>query len=254
MNYFTVFFKKELMESVRTYKLLIMLTIFLVFGIMNPLTAKLTPDLLNTFLPEGVSITLPEPTSLDSWAQFFKNVTQMGLIVTVLVFSGILANEITKGTLINLLTKGMPRQAVLAAKYAAMLVIWSASVVLSFLVTWVYTVYLFPDGMAQNLLFSVSCLWAFGAFLLAVLLCASTIASTHYSGLLVTGAVVVVLTLLNAFPAVRDYNPLGLASKNMALVSDSVKPQSFLPALGITLILSVLLLVLAVVLFRKKRI
>ena len=44
MNYFTVFFKKELMESVRTYKLLIMLTIFLVFGIMNPLTAKLTPD------------------------------------------------------------------------------------------------------------------------------------------------------------------------------------------------------------------
>jgi ABC-2 type transport system permease protein len=87
-----------------------------------------------------------------------------------------------------------------------------------------------------------------------VLLCASTIASTHYSGLLLTGAVVVVLTLLNAFPAVRDYNPLGLASKNMALVSDSVKPQSLLPALGITLILSVLLLVLAVVLFRKKRI
>jgi ABC-2 type transport system permease protein len=108
VNHFHVFFKKELRESVRTHRLLIILTIFFMFGVMNPLTAKLTPDLLAKFLPEGMIIELPVPSSLDSWAQFFKNVTQMGLIVVLLVFSGILANEITQGTLINLLTKGFP--------------------------------------------------------------------------------------------------------------------------------------------------
>ena len=122
---------------------------------MNPLTAKLTPDLLAKFLPEGMIIELPVPSSLDSWAQFFKNVTQMGLIVVLLVFSGILANEITQGTLINLLTKGLSREAVITAKYAAMLALWSMGVLVSSLVTWGYTVYLFPDGKSHNLVFGV---------------------------------------------------------------------------------------------------
>ena len=119
MNHFFVFLKKELLEYARTYKLLILLTVFIIFGITNPLIAKLTPDLLANFMPEGMTVTIPEPTALDSWAQFFKNTQQMGLIVLLLVFSGVLANEISKGTLISLL-RTVPA-AVIAAKYGAML-------------------------------------------------------------------------------------------------------------------------------------
>ena len=72
MSHFRVFFKKEMVEHIRTYKLLIMLVVFFIFGIMNPLTAKLTPELLEKFMPEGVLISLPEPSSIDSWAQFYK--------------------------------------------------------------------------------------------------------------------------------------------------------------------------------------
>ena len=40
LYYFT---KKELVESWRTSRLLILIIIFLIFGLMNPLLAKLTP-------------------------------------------------------------------------------------------------------------------------------------------------------------------------------------------------------------------
>ena len=51
MRAYLAFTKKEFTESFRTYKLVIMLAVFLLFGIMNPLFAKLTPALLETWPP-----------------------------------------------------------------------------------------------------------------------------------------------------------------------------------------------------------
>jgi ABC-2 type transport system permease protein len=250
---YLVFFKKELLEYQRTYKLLIMLLVFLILGIMNPLTAKLTPDLLAKYMPEGVVVTLPEPSSLDSWAQFYKNVTQMGITVTLLVFSGVLASELSKGTLVILLTKGLLRRAVVLAKYASMLMLWSVSLLISFIVTWAYTVYIFPDGRSANLLFSVFCLWLYGAFLLAALLFAATLVKSNYGSLIITGVVVVILTLLNIAPAVQKYSPFSLAAKCMDLVAQSIQPTVLYPALVVCAAGVVVLLYAAVMVFNKKQ-
>jgi ABC-2 type transport system permease protein len=252
VNHFFVFLKKELLEYARTYKLLILLTVFIIFGITNPLIAKLTPDLLANFMPEGMTVTIPEPTALDSWAQFFKNTQQMGLIVLLLVFSGVLANEISKGTLINLLTKGLSRQAVIAAKYGAMLLVWSVSVGISALLTWIYTVYLFPGDPVSHLIFAVFCMWLFGAFLLAVLLAASALAKGNYGGLLLTGCIVVVLFSLNIIPGAAKYNPIALAARNMELAAGAAEPSALYPAAGITVLAVLALLGLALAVFRKK--
>ena len=79
MRAYIAFTKKEIYELAKTYKLLLLVIVFLILGFMNPITAKFTPDLLESFMEEGVSINLPEPTIMDSWMQFFKNVNQMGL-------------------------------------------------------------------------------------------------------------------------------------------------------------------------------
>ena len=190
-------------------------------------------------------INIPEPT-LDSWAQFFKNINQMSLIVTLLVFSGILVNELSKGTLINMLTKGLSRRAVILSKYTSMVLIWTLSVVLSFLITWVYTVYLFPDGGANNLLFSVFCLWLYGCFLLAVLMLSSTITRTNYATLILVGLTVVVGMLVNIVPKFQKYNPLSLSSKNMDLLVGSISPSELYVTVGISLGLIVIALILSI--------
>lgn len=255
MNHFLVFFKKELVEYARTYKLLIMLVVFAIFGITNPLIAKLTPELMANLMPEGMSMTIPEPTALDAWAQFFKNTQQMGMIVLALVFSGVVSTEVSRGTLINLLTKGLSRQAVILAKYSAMLFVWSLSVVLSAALTWVYTVYLFPNDQVTvgYLLFAISCMWLFGAFLLASLLSSATLVKGNYGSLLLIGLMLVFLMVVNIIPNAKEYNPIALASMNMELVAGTIDPSTIYAAVGITGIASLGLIALALLVFSKKR-
>jgi len=77
--------------------------VFLILGMINALFAKYTPAIIESLVPE-MEIKLPELTMLDAWADFFGSVGLMGLIVLAIVFSGIIANELSRGTLIVLLT------------------------------------------------------------------------------------------------------------------------------------------------------
>ncbi|WP_425539005.1 ABC transporter permease [Microaceticoccus formicicus] len=254
MTHYIAFLKKEILESIRTYKLLIMLIVFVLIGVMNPFTAKLTPHIIKTLIPEGNSISIPEATALDSWAQFFKNIAQMGLIVTILVFSGILVTELSKGTLINMLTKGLSRKAVILSKFTFMTLIWTLSVTISFIITWAYTVYLFPGDRTNNLLFSVFCLWLFGLFLLSLLMFSSTVTNTNYGSLIIVGVTVVIGMLLNIIPSFQKYNPISLSTRNMELLTNTLNPTFLYSSIGVTVIIIIVLMTLSILIFRKKEI
>lgn len=77
MKGFTAFMKKELLEAVRSYKLVILLIVFAALGFMNPVSARYLPELVAGFLPEGMHMEIPQPVVLDSWLQFFKNTAQI---------------------------------------------------------------------------------------------------------------------------------------------------------------------------------
>lgn len=253
MKGYSAFLKKEIIEYAKTYKLIIMLVIFAVFGITNPLMAKLMPEIVESFMTDDIVITLPEPTAFDAWTQFFKNATQMGFIVMVIVFSGVLSSELTRGTLINMLTKGLSRTAVILSKYTCMVLIWTASIALCFGLTYIYTVFLFTEAEILNLLFSVFCLWVFGLFLLAALLLSAALTKNNYGCLLITGIIVVVCMILNFIPAIHQYNPISLSTDNMGLLMNSIEVSSLHGAILISCLLSVIFVSLSVLIFRKKQ-
>ena len=91
MSAFFAFLKKELLEASRSGKLLFLVILFLLFGIMNPAIAKLTPwlfEIMSESLEEsGMVVTQVTVDALTSWTQFFKNVP-MALIVFLLMYSG----------------------------------------------------------------------------------------------------------------------------------------------------------------------
>jgi len=254
MKGYLVFLKKELLEYAKTYKLLIMLMVFAILGITNPLVAKLTPQILESLMTDGIIAALPEPTAYDAWTQFFKNATQMGLIVMVILFSGVLSSELSKGTLINLLTKGLSRTAVILSKFTGMILVWTASIALCFGLTYGYTAYLFPDGDISNLLFSVLCLWLFGLFLQAVIILSAALTKSSYGCLLITVIVVAACFILDIIPSMHRYNPVSLATDNMGLIMGSVEASSLLRAIIITCMLSFIFLLLSVARFRRKQI
>lgn len=253
MSHYIAFLKKELLENIRTYKMFIMFAVFLMFGIISPLGAKLIPQLIKSLMPNGTSIAIPVPTALDSWEQFFKNITQMGLIVTTLIFNGILGAEVSKGTLINILTKGLSRKAVILSKYTCMVLIWTVSISFSFLVTYGYTAYLFPSDKIDGLLFSVFCLWLFGVLLLALLIFSSTLINTSYGRLFLIGIITILGIIANLIPNVYKYNPLSLSTKNVDLLKQSIDKISLYSAISVSLVITALLIVLSILIFRKKQ-
>jgi ABC-2 type transport system permease protein len=253
MKPYAVFFKKELLEYARTYKLMVMLIVFIIFAMLSPLTAKLLPQIMASVMTEGITITLPDPSALDAWTQFFKNVSQMGLIVTVILFSGVVSGEIAKGTLVNMLTKGIGRPAVILSKFPAMAAVWTLCYALAFFICWGYTVYLFPGAALPNLGFSVFCLWLWGIFLLAALLFGSSLSRSGYGALLAAGALLVVLSLLGLFPALKTYNPLALSESNVALLTGDAAVGDLTWPIAIAAAATIAFLFAAVAVFRKRR-
>ena len=253
MKGYLVFTKKEFMEQLRTYRVLIILSVFSIFGLMSPLLAKLLPEILSGMDLQGMVIEIPEATAIDAYGQFFKNITQMGIIVTLLVFGGVISNELTKGTLINILAKGLGRHKVILAKYTAVTVLWTVALVCASLVNQGYTMFLFDTSSIKNLVFSLFCLWLFGAFLLSLIIISSVIAGGSFGGLILTVVVLGGLLILDLFPRLEKVNPLYLSTHNIELLTETLKPaDTFIPVL-ITVILIMLNIISSFVIFDRKR-
>lgn len=253
MNGLTAFIGKELCESLRTYKLIIMAIVFLLLGVMNPLSAKLMPEVLSAFLPEGMSLSLAEPSAMDSWMQFFKNVPQIGLIVMVILSSTMLSSELARGTLVNMLTKGLSRSSVILAKFISASLTFTAVYMLCFGVSFGYTVYYWDDPVS-HLPLSISALWAFGILLLASLILGGVLFRTGYGTLLFTGSFTVCLFLVHLIYGLKRFNPIRLASDNVSLLNGEMAGSDFTAAFIVCALLTAGFLLAAIVLFNRKQI
>jgi len=253
MKAFVAFCKKEFIESLRTYKFIIMLATFILFGIMSPMIAKILPDLLNKTEMNGMILTIPKPTAMDSWAQFFKNIGQMGVLILVIMFCGTTANEFSKGTLINILTKGMKRYIVILAKFTAAFVIWTVSYLTSFVVTYAYTMYFWEIEMSNGFL-TFSGLWLYGLLLVSLMILGGIWFRNIYGSLLLTAGGIIVMSVLNISPQLRKYNPISLTGDTLDLLNGTKVPADFIPALIICIALTVLFIAVSVFIFNRKQV
>lgn len=256
MRDFCAFSKKEAIEMLRTYKLLIMISIFAVIGILNPVTAKFVPQLIDQFLPGNIRIDIPEPTAMDSWSQFFKNVPQMGLVVMVIVFGGMMSGEFSRGTLVNLLTKGLSRHTVVLSKFFMTVALWSVSYLLCFSLSYAYTAYFWPGEHVNNLLYSILFMWLFAILLISCIMLGGIIFGRSYGAVLFTGGVVVFIFIMNIFPIdiVRRLNPVGLVSKSMSLLAGQTPISELTGAAAVSVLLTAALIILSVAFFNKKQV
>lgn len=253
MRGYYAFVKKELLEQLRTFKWLIVLSVFFLFGMMSPVMAKLLPDIMSGMEIEGMVIVMPEPTQMDAYGQFFKNFTQMGILIVLLVFGGTLSSELVKGTLVNILAKGLPRTTVILSKYTAAVLLWTIGYLLAGLTAYGYTEYLFQDSKVDNLLFAMFCLWLFGVFILALIMLSSTMAPGNFGGLVLSAVAIVAMLMMDIVPKTHPYNPITLASENVALLSGATELKELYATMIITVILTLGCLSGAVLLFGKKK-
>ena len=255
MRSFIAFTKKEFTEQLRSGKITFLCILFVLFGIMNPAVAKLTPWLMEQFADtlagSGMIITDVTVTALDSWMQFYKNVP-MALIAFVLLESSIFTKEYRTGTLILSLTKGLSRCKVALAKILTLSVLWSAAYWLYYGVTYAYTVYYWDNSVARHLLPSVIFWWVFGLWIVSLMMFFSTTFSTNTGVLVGTGGVALATYMASMIPKAVKYLPTTLADGN-SLVYGLKTPDEYVTALIITAATGLVLFAASFVIFNKKQ-
>ena len=124
------FIRKELLEQVRSAKLWIVLGVFALFGVMNPGLTLVTPWMLeamqDVLAESGMNITIVDVNALDSWAEFFSNIS-IAAIVFGTVYGSIYTREFRTGTLVLSLTKGLERYKVIIAKSSMLAAVWTVA-------------------------------------------------------------------------------------------------------------------------------
>ena len=216
---FIVALRKEMLEQWRSYRLLVVVVVFLIFGLGSPLLAKLSPQLIR-LVPGGEQLAtlIPEPGLPDAVGQYVKNLSQFGVLLAILLAMGSVVQEKERGTAALVLAKPMSRSSFLLAKFAALAVTFTAATLLAAVGAYYYTLLLFGamdlvGWLAMNLL-----MVAFFLVFVALSLFASTVSrSQAAAGAIAFGLLLIVLTV-GAIPGLGRYLPTHLTTWGAGLV------------------------------------
>ena len=245
---------KEWLEQRRTHRLIIVCLILLLFGLLSPLLAKFTPEIIK-MVPGGeqLSLIIPPPTVVDAVAQYLKNLTQFGLLLAVLMGMGMVSQEKDKGTAAMVLAKPLSRTAFILAKAAAIGASFLIGTALAAGAGYYYTLLLFeglPVGgwLALNGLLLVY----FGVYAALTLLASTLNRSMLGSGVTAVGFIIV-LALVEMIPAAGKLLTGGLLgwAGNLALGSGTEPAWG---ALWVCIGLIAAALTASVLVFRRQEI
>ena len=130
MRQLIAFAKKELKENWRTGKIITLSALTVIFGIMNPLLAKLTPYLVQamstTLAESGISVQKIIVDATTSWTQFYKNIPMLLIFFTSFIQRDI-DKRIPKRNNHQLADKGMKRWKIFLSKWIMGILFWSVS-------------------------------------------------------------------------------------------------------------------------------
>lgn len=143
---FRTLIHKEWTEQLRSGRLVILLAVFLFFGISSPLLAKFIPDMLPSLMKgQNIVFVMPPAVWQDAVAQFVKNISQMGVFALILLCMGTVAKEKENGTASFLLVKPVSRTVFILSKFTAQYLVLFVSMLLGFLAMIFYTKIFFGD-------------------------------------------------------------------------------------------------------------
>lgn len=250
------FFQKEFREILRTYKIFVVVPVFLFIGLMSPLLAKLTPEIIKSLAgttPGLDTLVIPPPAATDAYAQFFKNINSMATLVVIFTSIGLVAEEKVRGSAILMMTKPVPRWAFIIGKFVANAALVLVSTALAYTACLYYTVIIFKNAMFALSFQATLLVIAYFLVILAMTLLASTVSrSLAFSGGVSVGGFMV-LSVLPMFGSwMSRFTPGSLPAMQTQLILGQKTFADCLPALLVSLGLTAVFVALSVFIFQRQ--
>jgi len=218
---FRVLLVKELREQLRTNRFIAVIAVFVLFGIVGPLTDRYMKELIDAIGSQsgGFAIQVPGPSLDGAATQILKNLSQFGIICALLLAMGSVAWEKDRGTAGMILTKPASRAAFLAAKLVAISVTLGVAMALGTGCGYVYTLLLYPSVFPLGGYVAMALLmwWMLVAFT-AITLLGSTLTRSAIAAAGIGLVALVVFGILGALPVIGPYMPSSLGDPALKLM------------------------------------
>lgn len=251
MTGFTTLLRKEWLEQWRTARLPLVATVFLLVGLVSPLLARFTPDILRSVGGSQFTIVLPTPTMADAYDQLAKNLGEFGALIAVLLAMGSVATEKERGTAALILTKPAGRGAFLLAKLVAIGTTLGVATILGAIGAWFYTLVLFAPLPIAGFAGATILEWLALVAYAAITLLGSTLTNSAMAAAALGVAAFIVLGIIGIVPAIGRYLPTGLGAPARALALGETGVDATAPTIA-TVLLVVGLFAAAWLAFRRQ--
>ncbi|WP_028609452.1 ABC transporter permease [Paenibacillus harenae] len=211
---YSVMVQKELLELVRSFKLLWVPLVFVLLGVMQPVTMFYMPLLLEKAgnMPEGSVIDIPLPTGTEVLAQTLQQFGTLGILVLVLTAMSTVSGERNSGAASLILVKPVSPFAYIGSKWTSMLLLAWGALSAGYLAAWYYTELLIGEVPAKQVIGSLLIYGLWLSFVLTMTLLFSTLLkSPAAAAFSVLGASVTLSLISGIFPKQMGWSPGALS-------------------------------------------
>jgi ABC-2 type transport system permease protein len=242
--------KLEVLRLWRTQRWLILLAVFVSFGVLGPLTARFLPDILEALGEEAVG-SFPPMTEIDGITQYIGNAAQIGLLAVVFVAGAALAFDAKPEMAVFLRTRATVRDIVVprwVVSTAASVAAFWVGLVFAYVLTGVLLAWLDAEAVAVGgILFGL-----YLAFAVAVVALVTSFIRSVLGVAMLSVGILIVLALLTLVPQIAPWLPSELVGATDVLIRGG--GLEFWRALVTTVILTVVLLAVAIKRLDKREI
>jgi len=254
MNGLTVLLQKEWREHIRNYKILWIPLVFILFGIIEPLTNRYLPEIMEKVgnMPADAEFPWPEFTGQDIFVSLMGQYQMVGLLIIVLGFMGTISSERKNGTAALLYVRPLSFTHYFMSKWITINTIVLGSVWIGFLASWYYIQALFEKVPAQDVFafLAVYSLWII--FVVSIVLALSAWLSTGAAAALGITLTIIGSVIDNIIGQFWTITPWKLPTYATFLLTDGMKWTNFWLTVSLTIVLIVALIVIGIFTAKRK--
>lgn len=255
MKQWCVLYSKESLEMWRNYKWIWVPLVFLLLGIMQPLSTYYLPEIIESMggLPEGAVIDIPLASSGQVISETFSQFGTIGILIIVLSTMGVVSSERQSGVATLIMVKPVSSLAYISAKWAGAVTLTLVSFFIGTIGAAYYTEVLFENLQWVDLLKSTLIYGLWLTFVTSLTVLFSTILKGMSPAAFVTLLTVIALTLITSlFDWLMGWSPATLPNHAAAIMMTGDMLGSFVLSAVLTGALIIALVIAATMFFRTK--
>lgn len=257
MSKFGTLLHKEWVGIWRSKKCIWLPIVFMLLGVMQPLTMYYMEDILKMGggLPEGAVFQMPTPSNGDIVASVLSQYDTIGLILIVVVVMGAISDERKNGSLTMLLIRPISSFQIIASKAVSNSLLLVLSFVCGYFFSYYYTVVLYGSIETSALIQGLLLYSLYIVFIVIFVLLCSTLWNSNGAIAIVSFLFITLLDLLSSWLTdVLLWSPTNLSTFAVQVVSGGQELKGIVGCLIVTTVCFILMLVISSTMLKKKSI